>query len=93
MWMWLGGVWCINASDFVSSYEVVRGTPDHMLDHLISQDIDITQEGSFAYDFFLTHPAFIKMADLCSKLMAKYHQKEEGVDKVCVFFPGVKGVW
>lgn len=58
------------------SYTVVRGTPDRMLDHLIGSDVNASQETSFAHDFFLTHPAFMSMADLCTGLMAKYRQKK-----------------
>ena len=64
----------------VPSYTVVRGTPEHMLDHLIEADIDESVKESFAYDFFLTHPAFMSMADLCSGLLARYRQKKKDDD-------------
>lgn len=65
------------------SYTVVRGTPVRMLDHLISSDIDISLDNSFAYDFFLTHPAFMSMNDLCTGLLTRYrHRKpEEGEEE------------
>ena len=63
------------------SYAVVRGTPERMLDHLISCDIDENQEASFANDFFLTHPAFISTADLCKGILTRYRQREEDVEE------------
>lgn len=54
-----------------------------MLDHLITSDIDVSQDTSFAYDFFLTHPAFISMDDLCTGLITRYRHKkpEEGEEE------------
>lgn len=54
-----------------------------MLDHLITSDIDVSQDNSFAYDFFLTHPAFLSMDALCTGLLKRYrHRKpEEGEEE------------
>lgn len=59
------------------SYTVIRGTPERMLDHLVGSEVNPTQEGSFAHDFFLTHVAFMSMADLCSGLLTRYREKKE----------------
>lgn len=69
------GVYC-NIPYVPHSYTVVRGTPECMLDHLISSDIDVSQDTSFAYDFFLTHPAFISMDDLCTGLLMRYRRRK-----------------
>ena len=59
------------------SYTVIRGTPERMLDHLVGSEVDTSQEGSFAHDFFLTHVAFMSMADVCSGLLTRYREKKE----------------
>ncbi|CAI7996572.1 Rap guanine nucleotide exchange factor 3 [Geodia barretti] len=61
----------------VGSYTVIRGTPERMLDHLVGSEVDTSQEGSFAHDFFLTHVAFMSMADVCSGLLTRYREKKE----------------
>ena len=48
-----------------------------MLDHLVGSEVDSTQESSFAHDFFLTHIAFMSVADLCSGLLARYQQRQQ----------------
>ena len=69
---------CVSAS---LSYTVVRGTPERMLDHLVGSEVDTSQESSFAYDFFLTHVAFMSVTDLCSGLLARYRQREKVEDQ------------
>ena len=64
------------------SYTVIRGTPERMLDHLVGSEVDTSQEGSFAHNFFLTHVAFMSMADLCSGLLTRYREKKEEEEDV-----------
>ena len=47
-----------------------------MLDHLVGSEVNETQEGSFAYDFFMTHVAFMSMTDLYTGLITRYRQKK-----------------
>ena len=52
-----------------------------MLDHLVGSEVDTSQKGSFAHDFFLTHVAFISMADICSGLLTRYRERKEGEEE------------
>ncbi|XP_011404348.2 PREDICTED: rap guanine nucleotide exchange factor 4-like isoform X2 [Amphimedon queenslandica] len=58
-------------------YLVVKGTPQKMLEYLLTLDIspggrDAAIDESFACDFFLTYPAFISVSELCDGLIKCY---------------------
>ena len=43
----------------------------------MGSEVDTSQEGSFAADFFLSHVAFMSVEDLYSGLLARYRQKTQ----------------
>uniref|UniRef100_A0A3Q1GRS3 Rap guanine nucleotide exchange factor 5 n=1 Tax=Acanthochromis polyacanthus TaxID=80966 RepID=A0A3Q1GRS3_9TELE len=52
-------------------YVVVSGTPEKILEHLLS-DLTLDEDHTLLDDFLLTYPVFMSTSDLCQALLGQY---------------------